>query len=620
MCSSSFLTKHSLTRFVLSGLQDVFIDKGRAEVFQKANIQTVFAVPIVVAGRATPVAVVCCYSMIQSGSVPFVLRFVQQALHLLWSGLDKVQPHESVGQEMWQVVGPADLGEMAADVEMQHHFLSKKRPRSDSIIDIGDVSDLSYTKPDESTPLQTQFKDFDFANKDDEIRYYSQQNEADESQFFRPDPQMTAQAYQTFQNHIKEAVKQVGEALPFSHNHIATTQDGSKRAHLTQEVTHTAQHYIAPRPSPPVRIGHPLAKPNALPRHVVKPSYSYESRVDVQNLSPQLLSTSSQITKNLAGGRDVQGVSSAAAPQTTVNNDFSQALPQQSMQARNGISGSVRGDSVGQGTPVQNPLVNQQSFPQYGGQSQQQQPQYHNHQPLHQTLDLGSYSGENIPFSTISPPQPGMNANSMQQQEEPFRKESAYGIPASSGTYPAPDEATSTFPGPLPTGKNDKAKVCRVQGCEEPCVARRPYCMQHNGNRLCEHAGCEKCAQGSTRFCIAHGGGRRCTFPGCDKGARDKFFCAAHGGGKRCKADGCNKSAVGGSSLCTAHGGGRRCSVEGCDKSAQSSTKFCVKHGGGKKCAHEDCEKVARGRTQYCAAVSTIQLSSVVFNFLLIGY
>ena len=70
-------------------------------------------------------------------------------------------------------------------------------------------------------------------------------------------------------------------------------------------------------------------------------------------------------------------------------------------------------------------------------------------------------------------------------------------------------------------------QACRIQGCDDPAVARRPYCVKHSGNRLCEFPGCTKCAQGSTRFCIAHGGGRRCTFPGCDKGARDKYFCAA---------------------------------------------------------------------------------------------
>ncbi|GMH71117.1 hypothetical protein TrRE_jg1779, partial [Triparma retinervis] len=152
-------------------------------------------------------------------------------------------------------------------------------------------------------------------------------------------------------------------------------------------------------------------------------------------------------------------------------------------------------------------------------------------------------------------------------------------------------------------------KVCRILGCDDLAIARRPYCLRHSGSRQCEFiGGCTKCAQGSTRFCIAHGGGRRCTFVGCDKGARDKYFCAAHGGGKRCCVEGCNKSAVGGSAQCTSHGGGKRCKVQGCDKSAQSSTNFCVRHGGGKKCSHVDgatqrrCDKVARGRTDYCAS------------------
>jgi len=159
-------------------------------------------------------------------------------------------------------------------------------------------------------------------------------------------------------------------------------------------------------------------------------------------------------------------------------------------------------------------------------------------------------------------------------------------------------------------GGAGNSKLCRILGCDDLSIARRPYCMRHSGSRQCEYSGpgvCGKCAQGSTRFCIAHGGGRRCTFVGCDKGARDKYFCAAHGGGKRCSIDGCTKSAVGGSSQCTSHGGGKRCQIIGCEKSAQSSTHFCVKHGGGKKCMfvteqNKRCDRVARGRTDYCAS------------------
>lgn len=68
--------------------------------------------------------------------MPFVLNFVQKAVRLLWSGLDRiVDPHESVGKELWKDVGPADLGEMAADVEMQKAFIGKKRPRGASFAD-----------------------------------------------------------------------------------------------------------------------------------------------------------------------------------------------------------------------------------------------------------------------------------------------------------------------------------------------------------------------------------------------------------------------------------------------------------------------------------------------------
>lgn len=104
------------------------MDSARAAAFGYAKIQTAFAIPVFSARTASPACVVCCYSLVRSDSVPCVLRFVQQALRLLWDGLDKVEPHESVGVELWRDVAPADLGEMAADIEMQQHFLKKKRP------------------------------------------------------------------------------------------------------------------------------------------------------------------------------------------------------------------------------------------------------------------------------------------------------------------------------------------------------------------------------------------------------------------------------------------------------------------------------------------------------------
>ena len=75
-----------------------------------------------------PCCVLCCYSMVRSDSVTFILKFLQQALRSLWAGLDHVEPHESIGKELWKGVAPADLGEMAADTEMQKAFYKKKRP------------------------------------------------------------------------------------------------------------------------------------------------------------------------------------------------------------------------------------------------------------------------------------------------------------------------------------------------------------------------------------------------------------------------------------------------------------------------------------------------------------
>lgn len=108
----------------------MIVDSARASAFEKANIKTALAVPIFSSGTVEPACVLCCYSLVRAEAVPAVLRFVQQALRLLWTGLDKVEPHQSIGKDLWKDVAPADLGEMAADVEMQQAFLNKKRPHN----------------------------------------------------------------------------------------------------------------------------------------------------------------------------------------------------------------------------------------------------------------------------------------------------------------------------------------------------------------------------------------------------------------------------------------------------------------------------------------------------------
>jgi hypothetical protein len=444
---------------VWSANQSVFIDRGRAHQFESAKIMTVLAVPVFSGKSVTPTCVVACYSLVKSGSVPFVLRFVQSALRLLWDGLDNVEPHESVGKHLWQDIAPADLGEMAADIEMQHHFMVKKRPRTYSM----------SQEPENHVrhcPTTTAL-----ASHLEAVRLPNGESAASSIETSTVPQHAPSPTNDEMQRQLYEAIRSA--ALNFPYDDLATA-DNQKRA-----------------PEVPLR---PLPLPHRFPTTIVSSD---------------------------------QSVSSESSRSESEQTKFTTAVFF---------------------VPNQNVRMME----------------------INQTTNQDAEPFANMDFSSMIQP----NQFCVPTDDNDTTSQESYGEPTQ----------------------------CRIVGCNESATSRRPYCIQHSGNRLCERQGCNKCAQGSTRFCIAHGGGRRCTAPGCDKGARDKFFCAAHGGGKRCSAVGCIKSAVGGSSLCTSHGGGRRCSIEGCNKSAQSSTNFCVKHGGGKKCSQDGCEKVARGRTPYCAA------------------
>ena len=449
---------------VWTGNPKVYIDSSRSTAFDAARIRTVLSVPVFSGKQPLPTCVVSFYSQVRTGSVPFVLRFVQQALRLLWDGLDAVEPHQSVKNNIWNDVGPADLGEMAADIEMQRHFIQKKRPHN--LMSSEDRKGSFRDPATESLAFQLR----SVTMPEPTISSGTANNQQAQSP-----RQHLAVPFGAVKAQIANALKAMGNNF----EHVSTNREGTKRAHV-------------------MAVG-PLPGPNRLPTRVV------------------------------------------------TSRRYTPATPPVSRYQ----------------TPSPNHVPSAESV---------------NPPPLLSDISLSKVPMElppDMPLAAVVVP------STVDAGEQQFC------MPISE-----PDQAE-------PIGA---VKRCRIQGCNEAAVSRRPHCVKHSGNRLCEHEGCTKCAQGSTRFCIAHGGGRRCTFPGCDKGARDKFFCAAHGGGKRCSQDGCTKSAVGGSKLCTAHGGGRRCAVEGCDKSAQSSTKFCVKHGGGKKCAHSGCKKVARGRTQFCAA------------------
>lgn len=451
---------------------DTIVDSVRREAFAIANIKTALAVPIYSSGSVTPSCVLCFYSLVRSDCVPFVLKFVQQALRSLWFGLEKLEPHQSIGRELWKEVAPADLGEMAADLEMQKAFYQKKRP----------FDAISSTKQD----------------------FYNNKEMAQDN--FRD--QSSSLAHQL---HSLPSISGPSHAI-------------GNRSMINK------RSFVA---GPPFDLGSETTQ--AIQNHIQEAIKLAANVKPLQN----------------------HGEEATALKQLNFGQSHSQEQPPYMHH------GPVHS------RPVQAPIMTNAFYPNYG---------------------MNNY--------TICPE---VGGRSFLQGQPTFTYRQANEVsPMPSGamfTIPSQIDAQTTHDNHISV-----PPVCRIEGCDQMCSARRPYCSKHSGNRLCEFEGCTKCAQGATRFCIGHGGGRRCTFPNCDKGARDKFFCAAHGGGKRCTVPDCNKSAVGGSNLCTSHGGGRRCAVEGCNKSAQSSTMFCVKHGGGKKCAHFGCEKVARGRTQYCAS------------------
>ncbi|GMH89381.1 hypothetical protein TrST_g2311 [Triparma strigata] len=103
-------------------------------------------------------------------------------------------------------------------------------------------------------------------------------------------------------------------------------------------------------------------------------------------------------------------------------------------------------------------------------------------------------------------------------------------------------------------------KRCSIDGCSKSAVGGSAQCTSHGGGKRCKVQGCEKSAQSSTNFCVRHGGGKKCAHENgdgkrCDKVARGRTdYCASHGGGIRCKLENCNRVAIGKLQLCRSHG------------------------------------------------------------------
>lgn len=300
--------------FLLCG-QDVFVDGGRSNLFSKVKFETALAVPVFSGKSNTPAFVFCCYSFVPSGSVPFVLKFVQQALRLLWHGLDKVRPHKSIGEDLWRDVEPADLGEMAADVEMQQHFIIKKRPHAS-------IEATPSTQDPTDAALAMGFKTLGAPSGPNAVRsiYTGQQSSPPSGPVEAPPDDEESRGWpmqihhvQNIQTHIQQAVQSVGDMKPM-HQHVSTNEQGSKRAHIFIErldspvefdVSKSNRQTPAPAPkdssssqsvSP---ASHPLARPLPLPNSLLRQSSTSPS-LPPQNMQTQQGQQSSNHQRNIS--------------------------------------------------------------------------------------------------------------------------------------------------------------------------------------------------------------------------------------------------------------------------------------------------------------------------------
>lgn len=455
--------------------RNVFVDPARSDAFVFSKISTVLAVPVFAGRREIPTCVVVFYSLVNAASVPFVLRFVQQALRLLWGGLDKVQPHESVDKSIWDEVAPADLGEMAADIEMQHHFmLSKKRPHNA----ISAYERLCDAIDEQAFPLAFQMKRLGFSEED-----------------------LTPTPVNLTVEHVTDALRSIKSAVPFEH---------TKRAHLSN--CRTA----------------PLSQPNRLPSKVVSATESHSAKHNTQSARrdfpevhtdsyspPVSSSTSSQLLRadhaqGLGAGVYVRN-SNQSVPLSydpvivDENNQFCSpvSMPEYSDTCR--IQGCSELASCRRPQCVKHSGIRLCEHKDCSKFAQGSTLFCISHGGGRRCTFLGCGKGARDKFFC-----------------------SFHG----GGKRCTHDGCSiSAVGGSTLCTAHGGGRRCSIEGCGKSAQSPTYFCVKHGGGKKCARDECDKVARGKTMFCFAHGGGVRCKLEGCSCIAvGGKQLCRAHGG------------------------------------------------------------------------------------------
>lgn len=498
---------------VWSANPSVFQDPGRSHAFDQAGIRTVLAIPVF-ADRSSPSCVVSCYSLVRSGSVPFVLKFVQQALRLLWDGLDQVQQSD-VQPHVWESVAPADLGEMAADVEMQQHFVTRKR----TFTMLGSSSRNNSLLADPEPLMNMQSIELPSGEKVSMPLQFPDESESSAAEV----------DIDQVQNHLYDAVRSVGDVMPFSPiDHRSTNNEGTKRAH--------------------VGLG-PIGQSNGpLPLHMPKPLPTVNqvlSSAHVPSVNGTSASTSSS---SIASTMSVE----ALRPSLPISGPVPMGPPPAPYVSSSSLSSTYNNASGLMAAP------SSMSFNNY-------------------STDVSSYC---LPVASV----PDKKVCRIQGCDDPVASRRPYCVRHSGNRLCEREGCGKCAQGSTRFCiAHGGGRRCTFPGCDKG-ARDKFFCAAHGGGKRCKHDGCSKSAVGGSSLCTAHGGGKRCAVTGCDKSAQSSTnFCVKHGGGKKCAYEGCEKVARGRTSFCAAHGGGVRCKLEGCNRVAIGKNQLCRAHGGGSR-------------------------------------
>ena len=458
--------------------------------------------------------------MVTSDSESFILKFLSQALRSLWVGLDNVEPHESIDKKAWNSVAPADLGEMAADREMQSAFY--KRKRSHDMIDNNsptrqvNIDGERSSSRLRSSSLAMQLSAIQEGRGKIPQPTHEHQNMYQGNNSYNQSNQIQFPSNNDSQVPLKQ------EVVPLTGSTQQMFQSETSQSHLYLNRAANGTIDTSYQASMEYQNQNVLQQEQNAARTIID---AINARV--QN-NTQTQTKSSNIYQS--GNNNVMN-NGIMSNQNIPNHNFAQPDP------------SLSGFMVCvPNAPYQGNLHINGAGPVLSGK-------------------ICRIEGCNAPSASRRPYCTRHSGNRLCEYKHGCTK-CAQG--ATRFCIAHGGGRRCTFPG-CDKGARDKffcaahggGKRCSKDGCSKSAVGGSNLCTSHGGGRRCAVDGCQKSAQSSTKFCVKHGGGKKCAEPDCTKVARGRtLYCAGHGGGVRCKLDGCTRIAIGKMQLCRAHGGG----------------------------------------------------------------